>query len=361
MKEKQRFKFIDYFRGGALLVMIEVHVFNSMLLPSIKNESWFNLLSFFNGLVAPSFLFISGFAFNISSGRNLEELRNFGKEFWRKIGRIVVILLAGYSLHFPFRSIFVLRHNLFSINWAPVFNVDILQCIAVGLFFLFIFRILIKENKIYDRIILVLGILIVLVSPVVWNTDFASFLPLFFAAFFNNMQGSLFPVFPWLGFMFLGASSCNYFLKAKEENKEKKYFHTIFITGIFFVLAGYLARLDFVYLLIGKIIPNPLFFILRLGYILILLVLCWYYAEIRKPRNSFVLDVSRESLFVYWLHLILIYSVFPGGKSLSGIVDQRFNVIECLLMTFAISVVMIFTAKAWGKIKIKTKTFVKNY
>ena len=359
MKEKPRFKFIDYLRGGALLVMIEVHVINSMLISSIKSEPWFSTLIFINGLVAPAFLFISGFAFYISSDRKLDELRNYGKAFWRKIGRIVVIFLAGYSLHFPFRSVFISGYNLFSINWVPVVKVDILQCIAVGLLVMFVFRLLIKDKKLYDLLLLISGVLIILVSPLVWNTDFTNYLSLFFAAYFNTMQGSLFPLFPWLGFMFLGATACNYYLMAREKNEEKKYIYIISVVGVFFVLFGNISRFDLVYAIVGDIVPNPLFFILRLGYILILLVLCWYYADIRKPGKSFVLDVSRESLLVYWLHLVLIYGVFWNGRSLTTIVNNRFGIIECGVMTIAIAVLMIFIAKLWGAFKMRTKIFSK--
>lgn len=346
-------------RGGALLVMIEVHVFNSMLISSIKSEDWFSTLTFINGLVAPSFLFISGFAFYISSERKLDELRTYGRAFRRKMGRIAVIFLAGYSLHFPFRSVFVTGQNLFSINWIPVANVDILQCIAAGLLALFIFRLLIKNTRVYDLLILISGILIVLVSPVVWKIDFLNYIPVFFAGYFNNMHGSLFPLFPWLGFMFLGASACKYYLVAREKNEEKKYVYLILASGTLFVLLGNLSQFDFVYTLIGNIIPNPLFFILRLGYILILLVLCWYYADIRRPEKSFVLDVSRESLLVYWLHLVLIYGVFWSGKSLAMIINNSLGITECLIMTLAIAVLMIFTAKLWNAFKRKTKIFSK--
>lgn len=339
--------------------MIEVHVFNSMLLPTLKAGAWFEILTFINGLVAPSFLFISGFAFYISSERKLDELRTFGKAFWRKIGRITVILLAGYSLHFPFRSVFIIRQNLFSINWSPVVNVDILQCIAIGLFLLFIGRLLIKDKKLFDRLIFISGVLIVLISPLVWKTDFSEYIPLFFAAYFNKLHGSLFPLFPWLGFMFLGASVCSAYLSARERDAEKKFIYNSATAGIILIIAGYISRFDVVYELVGKITPSPLFFVLRFGYVLLLMVLCWYYEAARKPGKSFVLDVSRESLLVYWLHLVLIYGVFFGGKSLATAVDQKFGVAECLAMTVLISLVMIFAAKLWSGFKTKTKIFAK--
>lgn len=359
MKEKTRYKFIDYLRGWALLVMIEVHVFNSMLIPAIKTEGWFSVLNFINGLVAPSFLFVSGYAFYISSDRKLDELRKYGSAFWRKIGRIVVILLAGYSLHFPFRSIFVLRQNIFYLKWDQYLIVDILQCIAIGLLFLFVLRLAIKSTKIYDIIILVSGLAVVILSPFVAKIDFSKHIPMFFAAYVNNVNGSLFPLFPWLGFMFLGATACKFFLDAKRNGTEKKYINNMVIIGIVLLLTGYFFPLDFIASSIRYINPNPLFFFLRLGYVFLLLVICWYYEQLTKPGKSFILDVSRESLLVYWLHLILIYGMFWGGKSLYTAINHSFNVIDCILMTIIISILMVIVAKVWGKIKTKIKIFRK--
>ena len=100
-KDNTRFIYIDLLRGWALIVMIEVHIFNALMLPSLKDTSWFGLLTFINGLVAPSFLFVSGFAFIVSSERRIEELRKYGSYFWGKLSRIFLIFLAGYSLHLP--------------------------------------------------------------------------------------------------------------------------------------------------------------------------------------------------------------------------------------------------------------------
>ena len=49
-----RLVFIDWLRGFSILFMIETHVFNSLLKPFLKEEVWFHLLNFFNGLVAPA-------------------------------------------------------------------------------------------------------------------------------------------------------------------------------------------------------------------------------------------------------------------------------------------------------------------
>lgn len=81
MGTKNRAQFIDMLKGLALLVMIEVHVVNVFLSPSIKAQSWFEILTFINGLVAPAFTFTSGMVFVLSFQRGLDELRKFGSKF----------------------------------------------------------------------------------------------------------------------------------------------------------------------------------------------------------------------------------------------------------------------------------------
>jgi uncharacterized membrane protein len=47
-----RLVFIDWLRRFSILFMIVTHAFNSLLKPFLKEEGWFQLLNFFNGLVA---------------------------------------------------------------------------------------------------------------------------------------------------------------------------------------------------------------------------------------------------------------------------------------------------------------------
>ena len=142
MSQKKRALFIDLLRGLVLLIMIEVHVFNSMLIPAIKESGWFSYLNFINGLV-----FVSGLVFVLSLQKGVDELRKFGKIFWKKIGRIFLILIAGYSLHLPDFPLKKILSNPTQQVFNDLFMVDVLQCIAVGLLFLLFARMICKNEK----------------------------------------------------------------------------------------------------------------------------------------------------------------------------------------------------------------------
>ncbi len=361
MKEKVRFIFVDLLRGWALLVMVEVHIFNVFLIPAMKETSWFKALNFVNGLVAPSFLFISGFAFVLSTRGKTEDLRKFDFAFWKKLGRIFLIIIAGYSLHLPILSLRRLMHFYSHDVLINFYNVDILECIGFGLLFLFLTRLLFKTDKAYNNFILVSTVAVILFSPFAWQIDFSKFMIIPLANYFNSMNGSFFPLFPWLGFLLAGAVVCKYYLEAREKNKEKNFIIAIMIIGISLALMGHLLLtivFEFPYQIVR---PHPIFFFQRLGYVLFLLSLCWYYAEIRQTKTSFVLDVGRESLLIYWLHLQIIYRRLWNDQSFASVLGGKFGIPECILATIILAAVMIAIAKYWGGFKKKHRPLAANF
>lgn len=348
---KKRLAFIDLLRGWSLIIMIEVHVFNSMLIPELKNTSWFSALNFVNGLVAPAFLFISGFSFYFASQRKLEEFRKLKFQFWRQLGRIGMILMIGYLLHLPFLSMSRTINDSTREQLKLFMSVDILHCIAIGILILFILRVVIKSDKSFKNTLLALSVIIIVISTFMWQIDFQKYLPVIIANYFTPKYGSLFPIFPWLGFMLLGAVFSIYYFGVNPEN-EKKYLERILIFGVILVFSGFLIlSLPIEFLKnFNEIKPNPFFFILRLGFVLILFVFFRYYELKRKTEKSFVLLMGRESLLVYWLHLQVIYRQI-AGKNLDSIVNKSFSVIECIAATVIIIFLMASSAKLWETIK----------
>jgi uncharacterized membrane protein len=351
MNQKKRALFIDLLRGLVLLIMIEVHVFNSMLILTIKESGWFSYLNFINGLVAPSFLFVSGLVFVLSLQKSVDELRKFGKMFWKKIGRIFLILIAGYSLHLPNFPLKKILNNPTQQVLNDLFMVDVLQCIAVGLLFLLFARMIFKKEKQFYLFIFISLIIVLSISPIAWKTEFSNYLPLPLSSYLNRMNGSLFPALPWLNFIFAGALTSKIYIAARENNEEKNFSKRLLIFGAIsfigsVVILNYLLPPSF-----KEIIPNPFFFMERLGVVLLLLAACWYYQEKSTKHVGFILDVSRESLLVYWLHLQLIYRNIFGGESLVSMFGNKLTIIEAIIVTIILAVMMILTAKGWGRVK----------
>lgn len=351
MAEKKRYIFVDLLRGLALLVMIEVHVFNAFLDPSIKAQSWFSVLNYINGLVAPSFLFVSGFAFILSTNTN-ERIKLFSPAVSKRLTRIGLIFLVGYSLHLP-RYSFSQMMKVSEAEILTFYNVDVLQCIATGLLLLLLMKVVTSNEKQFNSVLLASTIAVIGLAPFAWQYDFTNVFPVWFANYFNQKNGSLFPLFPWLGFMFTGAIAAKYFLTLKDDAEQKRFISRITLTGIILVVITHLVLTELTPIEIRSIRPNPFFFLQRLGYVFILLVLCWHFDQKRKITKSFILDFSRESLIVYWFHLTVLFAVIFGGKSLTMIVDHSYNVTEAIIATIILILLMIIAAKTWGRIKSK--------
>jgi uncharacterized membrane protein len=357
MKEKVRYISADLLRGLVIIIMIEVHVFNAFLLPDLRQTGWFSILNFINGLVAPSFLFVSGFAFQVSSGGKLDEMRKLGKVFWKKIGRIFQIILIGYALHLPFYSISKIINKATPPQLDSFFAVDVLQCIGFGLLFLFLTRLLIKSDKTYHYFLIASLAIVTFVSPFLWKIEFANYLPIVIANYFNRLHGSLFPIFPWLNFLLAGGIFAKYFVDARQRNEEDIFINKIAIGGLVVLLFGHLFYSGLFPKTLTSILPNPVFYLERLGYIFVLFFICWYVDKKFDMKKSFILDASRESLLVYWLHLIIIFGAFWGGKSLAMIIGTNLNALEAMGVTMVLISLMITAAKVWGWIK---KTYPKN-
>jgi uncharacterized membrane protein len=358
-QKKKRFAFIDLYRGGALLLMIETHVFNAFLSPVFRNTNWFNVLNFINGLVAPSFLFISGFAFTIASQRKLEEFRSYGREFWRQIWRIFLIFCVGYSLRLPYLSLQKMLHKATPDELLPFYSVDVLQCIATGLLIMFILRIVLRSDKIYNSILIVLTFILFMIAPVIWKIDFTKYMYLPLANYFNPQYGSLFPLFPWLAFMISGSVLSHYYMQSKANGNEEQFLKRVLLWSIIifcissFVLWSHLSFVEE----ISKVNPGQFFFTLRLSIVLTLLVLCRFYELWRNTEKSFVLDVGRESLIVYWLHLQVLYRKLWDNTTIYSIINQSFNALQCILATIVLIGLMVLSAIIWGQIKKRYRKF----
>ncbi|MGE5681156.1 MAG: heparan-alpha-glucosaminide N-acetyltransferase domain-containing protein [Bacillota bacterium] len=358
-QKKKRFAFIDLYRGWALLLMIETHVFNAFLSPVLKNTQWFQVLTFFNGLVAPSFLFISGFAFTIASQRKLEEFRSYGNEFWRQMWRIFLIFVVGYSLRLPYLSLQKMLHKATPDELLPFYSVDVLQCIAFGLLLMFILRIFIKSDKIFNAILIALTLILFIIAPVIWQIDFTKYMYLPIANYFNPQYGSLFPLFPWLAFMLSGSVISYYYMLAKNAGSEEIFLNRMLLWGIIifcvssFVLWSHVSFVE----AISKVNPGQFFFTLRLSIVVILLILARIYEIKRNTERSFVLDVGRESLFVYWLHLQVLYRKLWNNTTVYSMINESFNAMQCILAAIVLIALMVASAIIWGRIKKRYKKF----
>jgi uncharacterized membrane protein len=351
-RKTNRLLFADRLRGLALVVMIETHVFNAMLSESLRQAWWFHVLNFVNGLVAPAFLFISGFVFLVSGERKVDEFRSSGGALWKQLRRIAVVWLIAYVLHVPPTVFGKPWTSLTRQDWLPLIQVDVLHCICVTWLFLLAGLIVFRSAMVRRTWLLASALAATVAAPWAWSVRFDQFFPAPLAAYFNDAFNSLFPVFPWSGFMLAGALCASLFLDAREQESR----FMLWLSGLAAVFVALGLALPELPLAPGSTETpwqaDPRTFILRLGLVFVLLCVCWLVDRRRQSGESWLFLVSRESLFVYVAHLAVLFAPVFGGRSLADVAGKSMGPGWCVLASLALLAAMVIGARGWRRVAL---------
>ncbi len=287
-----RVEWLDLFRGAAVVAMIEAHVVNTFLAPAFRDAVWFGWLNWFNGLVAPSFLFIAGWAQGLSWSVAGKKRVAFG----RKLKRLLGVAALGYFLHFPWTELGQRR-------WTEALRVgtqvDVLPCLAAALFLVLGIQWVAQRSgekwRVWWWFTLLGGFAVALVglAPATraWTAG-----PIPVVAFVNQTTGSLFPLLPWAGFVFAGAILGSV--------RTRPTVALLVAFGLLRMLGRFLEDGNFS-------ADSPAFFCDRLAWVAVLAVLCQWFARIWQPTA--LLFAGRESLVMYAVHLQVISWIGQAG------------------------------------------------
>lgn len=349
-----RHLFIDLFRTLIILLMLEGHVLREFLPAEIQSTFAFWLHEIAHGITAPAFLFGAGLTFVISSHRRWSEFHRWSPDLERRLRRIVMIFLIGIFLHLPY---FSFRKTLMEAGPRQIlelFQSDVLTCIAAGLLILHAVLFFFKTEGRFHTAVVVLMAGVVLLTPIVWDIDFLHFTPAFLAQLSNNLHGSPFPLFPFLGYLFAGVAVSGRFIEASTAGEIPRFMGRLAAAGgAVLVLGLALAAIpwtpyptyDFWY-------TSPSYFLIRLGILLAVTPLFWKAAAFIGPRVRPLLVLGTESLFVYVLHLLVLYgSVVNARLNLGGLIAGPLDLPEATAVFLGLTLAMFLGALGWRALK----------
>ncbi len=344
-----RIKYIDILRGWAVLLMVFWHLDEALISNSIRETTLFDISQFIGGIVAPLFLFSSGASHAILILKKRESFIKITPVLGKRIIRILQILAVAYLLHLPegdFWNIIISRSGE---AYKSFINMDVLQLIAVSLLLLQFLFLLIKNNRVYLYVTISAGLAVLISTPFIWQINFSDFLPIELAAIFNNATGSLFPLFPWLAYVFMGSAILQLLLE--NPDRQPKLLIWFFSAGVFMVLAGLIPELLKIetspYYDFWRTSPN--IFFIKFGIVLILL---FVFSELSKRFNYQMKIFSvfgQESLFIYVAHLLMIYGT--GFYTLQTNMGRSLNWLELFAVYFLMIVLLLFMGKGWSRLK----------
>ena len=347
-----RYGFVDLLRGLALVVMVETHVVNAYLPAGLRQGPFFYWLAFLNGLVAPSFLFASGYSLVLQGSRYWNDWLHFRPPLWRQLRRLGFIVILGYLIHAQHLRLSQYLGSKDPDTWRRALQVDILQCIVASLLIVHVLILMVRTRARLACAAAANAIAVAMVTPLIWAMDLTGRLPLALALYLNPSGVSLFPIFPWAAFLLAGSSVSCLFLSSVERGTVPQFMRRLAFIGGGFIGAGLLGRLSNLSLpgYQDFYLTSPLYVAIRLGCVLVLLATLWRIERSGVWFLRSVLTAGQESLLVYGLHLFVIFGLLRS-RYLGKTFGLEAGYAGCFALSALLIILMLWAARSWHAFK----------
>jgi uncharacterized membrane protein len=336
-RQAHRVIFIDLARSLAVVMMVVGHTSSALLATSYRSGPWFDAWTFQRGLTSGLFLLLAGFAFSVATTRHWPAHLRWSPAVFKRVRRFLLFILLGYALHFPVPRVIALS-DATSQQWRTFFAIDVLQLIGVALLALQAMVMLTRTRRAFMVTAFVSSAAIVAASPLVWRTEWSTVVPPWAAGYLSPSTGALFPLFPWLSYVFVGAAIGQLYARWGASHLAAFATWAMLVPGTIMLPAGFA--------LTG--VTSEV--VIRLGSCLIVVgILAHASRRIHQLPHVFG-AVAQESLVVYFVHLCVVYGSIwnPGLASLWG---EALSLGSTALAAAAVSGAMIVLAFQWNRLK----------
>jgi uncharacterized membrane protein len=348
----KRIQFLDFLRGFAVVVMVMGHSIDAVLSREMRTSQGFILYDFFRGFTAPIFLFVSGYAYIIATEKKWGEMRAFGAPLMKRFGKIALLFAIGYALHFPFFSFTKIVTQATSADYAQLFQVDVLHCVAATLLVLQGLLFVTPTPRAFALSAVAVATGIVLLAPIVWNIDFAPIVSPALSPYFNQTQLSIFPLFPFAAFMLAGVVAGHFFLEAQRAGNERQFFRGVLVLALVLVALG----IDFD-LLPLQVYPahdywksSPNFFLVRFGIVLFVTSCFSYVRSLPRAVERHLVMLGQASLLVYAVHMVIVYGS-AANNGLMQRVGQTLAAQQAVGVGLAVLASMVVVVFVWNHVR----------
>ena len=344
--ELKRLYFIDAIRAFAILMMLQGHFIDTLLAVEYRdpNNLAFNTWTYFRGMTAPVFFTISGLIFSYL----LIKAKNKGTLYHRirkGVIRGLMLIGIGYALRIP---IFRWLKGSFGTYFMVI---DVLQIIGLSLILIVGMYIICQKKTLLFSIAMLCSGTFIFINEPLYRTFSAEGIPLLFANYLTKINGSVFTILPWFGYMAYGAFISTLFYSYISHPR----FKIAIVTGLFAVGVGLIYGSSSLLHWLTKVTDNQLFFevanynylFVRLGDVWILFGL--FYALESYLKHPVILKIGQKTLSIYVVHFVLLYGSFTG-LGLNRILGKNLNPLEAITGALSflviVSLISIYITKA---------------
>lgn len=355
--QKHRVIFIDLMRAIAVLQMVQGHTIDVLLSADLRTTELpvYAIWYFLRGMTAPIFMFTAGTVFTYlfhSVKKPFEQNYRVKKGFRRAF----LLIFLGYFLKYPTWTIFNFS-EVTEDKWQLFISVDVLQLIGVSLLILLLILFTAEKLKLnYTATFITISSVVFLASPFIETINWITFLPAPIAGYFYSGSGSLFPLFPWSGYVIAGGILGCYLAQNPLVFKTSRFSIWLALFGSAFTIIAILSEIILkslqVQIIDPQAEPNTIFY--RIGFVLLLAALVSYISLRINHIPQLIILAGRNTLLIYVVHLIILYgSAWTPGldllwrNSFSGWQSFAAALIMITLMTYMVIVI--------HKLKIRNK------
>src|SRR5258708_2444559 len=300
--------------------MIEAHVIDSWTRAADRRSRAFGESLILGGFGAPLFLFLAGVAVAMSAGSKARRTGDSPAAVRAVQRRGLEIFLLAFV--FRFQS-FVLSH---SPAWAML-KVDILNIMGPSIVLAATLWGLFRTARARIIAFAVATVAIVWATPGIRNADSLAILSDWLEGYLRPIPNlTNFTLFPWMAFLTAGALVGVILDAARSPEADRRVNIGFGVAGLAIAFAAYKASfLPALWVRSSFWTTSSSFFFMRLGLIIGALGLVWLWEQrpTARPepgrravrRWSPLQLLGRSSLFIYWIHVELVY----------GLISQRLH------------------------------------
>jgi uncharacterized membrane protein len=298
--------------------MIEAHTIDAWTRTSDKNTLPYGYLTILGGFAAPLFLWLAGLGVVMSATRT--EARTGSRAV--AVDAAVRRGLEIFILAFLFR----LQAFIVSPGSHPVtlFRVDVLNVMGPAMVLAGLLWAASSRTNGRVALFAATAAAIALVTPIARATPLVGRLPTWLQWYLRpSGEYTTFTLLPWAGFVFAGAVVGAVLVAARGPASERRALRSIGVTGALLVAAGfYAASRPSIYTVPSTFwTSSPTWFAIRTGILMLTFAVlsevpaATETATLRPNRFAAVAGawqmplalLGRASLFVYWIHVELVY------------------------------------------------------
>lgn len=302
---------LDLARFLAMVFMMQGHVLDALVSRtemSVTEFPW-NLWHLIRGYTAPVFLMVSGAVHAFATKRNSDgTVRN--DVLAKRIRWAFTIVGIGYLITFPASRVWDLPF-VPEQNWNNFLAVNILQLTGATMLLFVLVVASTKSVKQMGSRGLIAAVVMLAFTPIIQHAHQVEWLPRWLGAYLTSGHGSIFPLFPFAAYLFVGLYVGSKLAAISNEQRDNVLLRNGWrygaaIAGIGFVLQEALRYAG----VPGADLDGPMsvpLFISRVGVVLIVFsaaVLVLHHTwNMRRWYSLF----GTKSLWIYIIHLLVLF------------------------------------------------------